>query len=81
MERTRVITLPPKHVVNVFLAIVAGALAMLVGITARDTFAAPPGGVASPALPSPTVLVTPRPTPATATPSANGDKGKGKGHD
>ena len=80
---TTVITLPPKQRVNIALAVVAGALAVLVVITAHDTFAA---RSASHATPVPTAVTSPAPTeaatPAPLAPAApNGKPAKGKGHD
>ena len=69
-----VITLPPKHRVNLALAIVAGALAVLVVVTAHDKLAAPPAGAATPV---PSVITSPAPTDA----APNGRPAKGKGHD
>lgn len=68
-----------KHIVNVLLAAVAGALGVLVVGEARETFHAP--------APSPSVSATasPRPTPEdvrtaapTAQPPADDRRGKGK---
>lgn len=73
---TTVITLPPKQRVNIALALVAGALAVLVVITAHDTFV----GQAGAATPAPTAITTPAPTDQ-APAAPNGKPAKGKGHD
>lgn len=77
---TRIITLPPKHRVNLALAIVAGALAVLVLFTAHDKLATQSAGAATPV---PSVITSPAPTEATpvAPAAPNGKPAKGKGHD
>lgn len=77
---TRVITLPPKERVNIVLAVVAGALAVLVIVTAHDTFASRQPPPATPAVTSP--APTEKAAPARVAPAAPHDKrGKGEGDD
>lgn len=76
---TTVITLPPKQRVNLALAVVAGALAVLVIIAAHDTFVGQTAGAATPA---PTSITTPTPAPTDQAPAVpNAKPAKGKGHD
>jgi hypothetical protein len=73
----KVITLPPKERVNIALAVVAGALTVLVVISAHDALAS---RLAAPAPPAPTATASPAPTDA-APAAPHGKPPKGKGHD
>ena len=83
-ETTRVITLPPKERVNIGLAALAGALAVLVVVTAHETFTPGPRAEATPA---PTVIqsaaptTTPAEAPAQRAAQPAQKNGKGKGRD
>jgi hypothetical protein len=78
-DTTRVITLPPRDRVNIGLAAVAGALAVLAVMTAQNALS-PRAHAGATAPPSPTALVSPEPTATleipVAQPPANGGKGK-----
>jgi hypothetical protein len=84
-ETTRVITLPPKERVNIGLAALAGALAVLVVITAHETFTAGSRAGVTP-LPTPAVIRSAEPTAAptdapaqrAAQPAQKNGKGKGR---
>lgn len=79
-DATRVIMLPPKDRVNIGLAVVAGALAVLVLFTAHDRLSAGGASAATPApslaTSAPTLTPTDAPQAAPRAPKA-GDKGKG----
>lgn len=79
-DEPRVITLPPKERVNLALAVVAGALAVLVLFSAHDVLTR--GAATATHVPAPS-LATAAPTVApTVQPAAPAQKpAKGKGHD
>ena len=75
-DQTVEIRLPPKRHVDLFLAVVAGALAVLVVLTARGTF------VSHSTAPTPAPIVSPTFEASAAPPAqAAPPKEKGKGHD
>ena len=74
-DQTVEIRLPPKRHVDLVLAVIAGALAVLVVLTARGTFVAHQSVATSAPLVSPTFAATAAPVQAAP------PKEKGKGHD
>ena len=82
-DETIRIRMPPKQHVDIFLAAVAGALAVVVALTARGVMSTHDVGPATPA-PIATPTATGPPTAdgtAPAAPAANPKKDHGKGRD